>query len=129
MRPSGFFTLMLLSSVQSFAQDDEYQNHTAHSSAIPKNIILYDPLFWKAELKLSSIQQNKINKINTEFYQNIKHAYSKKEASHTQEITQLLMRRSDQIWETFQENQKRKWEKLDEVKLFLEVSGETQNSL
>lgn len=127
MRLSGFFTLMLVSSLQSLAQDHDVSQNQMHSPAISKSIILFDPLFWKAELKLSSNQQNKIGEINMEFYQNIKHAYSKKEASHRQEITKLLMRRSDQIWETFHENQKRKWEKLDEVNLSSEVSEDTHS--
>lgn len=129
MKLSGFFTLLLLSSLQSFAQDHDERQYHRHSPAIPKSIILYDPLFWKAELKLSSVQQNKIDKINIEFYQSIKQAITKKESLHTQEIAKLLMRRSDQIWETFHENQKRKWEKLDEVNLFFDVSEDTQNSL
>jgi len=93
------------------------QVHFSSNTSLPKGLILYDPLFWKDELKLSSIQQRLIDKINTEFYENIKAAHStyttQQQSSYQAEIADLLSSRSEQIWETFRHRQKRKWEKLD----------------
>jgi len=109
----SLFLFILVSSLQSFAQGDEWLN--SHGSSPSKGVILYDPSFWKAELKLSSAQQQQIDRINADFYENIKMIYSKKESSYTNEIAQLLVNRSEQIWGTFHPRQKRKWEKLDSL--------------
>jgi hypothetical protein len=127
MRLLSFCIVVLIIGSRAQAQDYPINN----SSAVPKSLILYDPLFWKDELKLSSIQQKLIDKINIEFYENIKTAYSHyhgKHASHQIEIADLLMSRSEQIWEIFRHRQKRKWEKLDTLTMHLEGSDRTQSA-
>jgi len=114
-RITVLFLFILVSSLQSFAQGDEWLNSQGSSPSPSKGVILYDPSFWKDELKLSSAQQQQIDKINADFYENIKLIYSKKESSYTNEIAQLLVNRSEQIWGTFHHRQKRKWEKLDSL--------------
>jgi len=125
-RITVLFLFILVSSLQSFAQDHEVLN--AHGSSTPKSVILYDPIFWKDQLKLSSVQQQQIDKINADFYENIKMIYSKKESSYTNEIAQLLVSRSEQIWGTFHHRQKRKWEKLDSLTALHSDSERSQNA-
>lgn len=128
MRLSGLFTVIVFSSLQSFAQGDSWQQNHSSFSPAPKNIILYDPIFWKNELKLTATQQRKIDEINSDFYENIKAAYTKKDSSYPHDIAGLLMSRSELIWGTFHHRQKRKWEKLDSLTSLPEDSGRAQSA-
>ena len=127
MRILSFCIVVLIFGSQAQAQYYTINN----SSAVPKSLILYDPLFWKDQLKLSFIQQKLIDKINIEFYESIKATYSTykgKQASHQVEITDLLMSRSEQIWEIFRNRQKRKWEKLETLTIHVEGSQGAQSA-
>lgn len=83
----------------------------------PKGIVLFDPLFWKDQLKLSAAQSKKIQEINWEYYENLRHVLyderSNGEGLRTKAI-QCLMQRSQKIWDTFQPKQKRKWRKIED---------------
>ena len=89
---------------------------TAYSqnSRAEANVILYDPLFWKKDLKLNSTQCQKIREINSEFFQQINALANDKDnqSTVTLKTARFLNDRSERIWETFQPRQKKKWKKL-----------------
>jgi hypothetical protein len=101
------FTCFLLSFVVSpvFGQEAE-----------PETLaVVYDPLFWKDELKLKDSQCQSIQKINSEYYQLIESSIKDASVSmpEKQEIAKEgLVERSQKIWDTLHTNQKRKWVKL-----------------
>jgi type III secretory pathway component EscR len=72
---------------------------------------IYDPVFWEESLRLSSNQKNKIEEINTEFYQKVK-SLEKSDDSYRSQLEEYLQTRSHQIFETFHNRQKKKWEKI-----------------
>lgn len=84
--------------------------------AQPENLaVVYDPLFWKEELKLKDSQCQSIQKINSEYYQLIESSVKDTSVSmpEKQEIVKEgLVDRSQKIWDTLHTNQKRKWTKL-----------------
>jgi hypothetical protein len=81
-----------------------------------KGIVLYDPLFWKDQLKLSDAQSKKIQEINWEYYESLRtvlyNEHANREGLRTKAM-QCLMQRSQKIWDTFQPKQKRKWRKIE----------------
>lgn len=90
-----------------------------------KNLIVYDPLFWKDELRLSADQSRKIQAINVTYYEELIAYYYENNRSPKgmeDEIQQQLIRRSEKIWGTFQPKQKRKWEKLQDKNYALHSS-------
>lgn len=99
------FSVSLINSISTTAQ-------TAENSEV---IVVFDPLFWKDELKLSNGQYNAIQNINREYYLNIYRAVSENEGntSFLQATTkELLEIRSERIWNTFAAKQKRIWKKI-----------------
>lgn len=82
-----------------------------------KDIVLYDPLFWKDQLKLSDAQSKKIQEINWEYYESLRMVlydeHANREGLRTKAM-QCLMQRSQKIWDTFQPRQKRKWRKIED---------------
>jgi hypothetical protein len=82
-----------------------------------KDIVLYDPLFWKDQLKLSDAQSKKIQEINWEYYESLRMVlydeHANREGLRTKAM-QCLMQRSQKIWDTFQPKQKRKWRKIED---------------
>ncbi len=77
--------------------------------------VVYDPLFWKEELRLKDSQCQSIQKINSEYYQLIESSVKNDSVSmpEKQEIAKEgLVERSQKIWDTLHTNQKRKWVKL-----------------
>ncbi len=83
-----------------------------HSSEIGK--VIYDPLFWKSELKLTKSQCDQIARINNLFYQLLYSVDSLDSTSYIRmdELYFLIHARSAQIWNVFSDRQKRKWSKL-----------------
>ena len=47
-----------------------------------KNIVMFDPLFWKEQLKLKDAQCRSIQDINAEYYENLRRANYKYFANH-----------------------------------------------
>ncbi len=88
------------------AQQDSNEN---------KSVVLYDPLLWKHELKLNAGQREKIEKINLEFYQSI-YKTAKEGTSDRSTLqakaNQYLQQRSQDIWDSFNPNQRRKWKRM-----------------
>lgn len=85
--------------------------------SLPKNnTVLYDPLFWKDDLRLSNIQCQRIRDINAEFFQQvITLTKIENRSAVPQKTAKLLSDRSEKIWNTFQPRQKKKWKKLWET--------------
>ena len=83
-----------------------------HSSA---TAVVFDPLFWKDDLKLTASQYNEIRNINKEYYEAIYRVvgeHSGNAVALRNATTQLLQTRSEKIWDTFMPKQKKKWMKL-----------------
>ena len=79
------------------------------------NKVVYDPLFWKEQLKLKPGQFRKIAEINSEFYQvlaSVSHDKSNDPSIVKIKVNESLENRSEQIWNTFYPNQRRKWQKI-----------------
>jgi len=77
-------------------------------------VVGYDPLFWKAELRLSNEQCMQLRDINAEFYKAIvaaAHDHAKWDADHLR-IVKLLNSRSERIMQIFTERQRKKWDKI-----------------
>ena len=86
----------------------------AQESQDAKGYVLYDPLFWKSQLKLDETQCQKIREINSQFYERLT-AVAHEEANHNeirQKAVETLMQRSEEIWETFYPKQRRMWKKM-----------------
>jgi hypothetical protein len=78
-------------------------------------VIVYDPLFWKSELKLKNSQCQSIQEINSEYYQLIESTVRNSDVPppELKEIAKEgLVERSQKIWDTLHPIQKRKWVKL-----------------
>lgn len=100
-----FFCLCILlcSAFVTHAQDDT-----------EKGYVLYDPLFWKSQLKLDANQCQKIREINSQFYEKLS-AVTHEQKNHIevrQKAVETLMQRSDEIWATFHPKQRRIWKKM-----------------
>ena len=104
-RPLSFLLSFLILSIAGKAQSNE----TAQ--------VVYDPLFWKDELRLSTSQERKIQEINFAYYEGLI-AYYKEHANDLAEVREFmeerLAARSVEIWNTFLPKQRRKWERLNE---------------
>jgi hypothetical protein len=97
-------TAMLISSA-SFVQAQDLESK--------QNMIVFDPLFWKDQLKLNDSQCLRIREINSVFYQKLTDVA--KESNHHDvraKAAQSLLERSEEIWETFHPKQRRKWRKI-----------------
>lgn len=80
-----------------------------------KSLVVYDPLLWKHELKLNANQREKIQKINLEFYQSIYETANEESSDRSalqSKADQYLQHRSQEIWNAFNSNQRRKWKRM-----------------
>jgi len=78
------------------------------------SVVGYDPLFWKAELRLSTEQCTQLRDINAEFYKAIVSAardHAKWDADRVR-IVELLNNRSEKIMQIFTDRQRKKWDKI-----------------
>lgn len=79
-------------------------------------LVMYDPLFWRDKLSLKNSQSRKIEEINREFYDGLRRL-KQTPGSRSEMKTQLkdgLQERSEKIWATLHNKQKRKLEKIIE---------------
>jgi hypothetical protein len=77
--------------------------------------VMYDPIFWKDDLKLKTEQCSEIKAVNFEFYERILDTYEETANDRKaldQAIVECSNHRSQQIWEIFSPKQRRKWTKL-----------------
>jgi len=78
-----------------------------------RNMIVFDPLFWKDQLKLDDTQCLRIREINSMFYQKLSDVVKEPNRQTVQaKAAQSLLERSEEIWETFHPKQRRKWKKI-----------------
>jgi hypothetical protein len=89
----------------------------AHAQQAPdlKDVVMYDPLFWKDQLKLKEAQCKSITRINQEYYENLKQVIReapKDRAAIQVRAAEYLQQRNQKIWDTFYPNQKKRWKKL-----------------
>ena len=67
-----------------------------------ESIVVFDPLFWKDQLKLDASQRQKIKEINIEYYERL---YAIHEEPNRQKVqaraAQSLLQRSEEIWRHF----------------------------
>jgi hypothetical protein len=113
--------LSFLKSFEALGQGNSTGNNEA--------LVVFDPLFWKDELKLTPGQSTTIQNINMEYYEGIYQAVDENEGNikALQSITaDLLHKRSEKIWNTFQPKQKRKWNKLSAF--YSEDDGRTSST-
>ena len=85
------------------------------TTRLDKQLIVYDPIFWKNDLKLSTFQCRKIQNIDIEYYEHLIAAFRSGDANQSQlqlKVVECLTDRSNRIWETFKPKQKRKWKKI-----------------
>jgi hypothetical protein len=87
---------------------------SAQNDNTNKNIVMYDPLFWKDKLKLDDSQCQKIRQINSEYYEKLTAVVHESSSHQTVKAraAQTLIERSDEIWETFHPKQRKRWKKL-----------------
>jgi hypothetical protein len=89
-----------------------YAQNSSRSESHEK--VLYDPLFWRAELNIKNDQSRRIEEINTEFYQNLRQINveaSSREVKNTR-LEEGLQERSQKIFNTLLPKQRRKLEKI-----------------
>lgn len=80
-----------------------------------EQVVIYDPLFWKDELKLRDSQYRSIQQINTEFYAFLEASTHDTSIDHKKLkaiAREGLLERSHKIWNTLHPGQKRKWKRL-----------------
>lgn len=77
-----------------------------------REVVMYDPLFWKEELNIKHDQTLKIEKINHEFYQDIRENRTQNREANNQTLERGLQKRSQKIYETLLPKQRRKLEKI-----------------
>jgi len=79
------------------------------------NVVQYDPLFWKDQLKLDRDQCQKIKEINSEYYQSLFTAYAEEKGDRNalkKSANRSLIQRNQEIWETFHPKQRKRWKRI-----------------
>jgi hypothetical protein len=75
--------------------------------------VMYDPTFWKQDLRLSKEQYFAIAEINSEFYNNLIESAHQVIVSRENHISNdLLAERTRSIWKLLSTRQKTKWKKI-----------------
>jgi hypothetical protein len=105
MKLLSLFILLVLSVTLGFGQ----------TQGSDEKIVMFDPLFWKEELKLKPEQCRRISEINYEFYNTLTEALQEQPGNVTELkiiASESLQHRSQRILETFHGRQKKKWNKI-----------------
>jgi hypothetical protein len=86
----------------------------AQHGADDREVVMYDPLFWKEELSLRTTQSRRIEEINTEFYESIRLMKDERadESDKHDQLERGLQQRSQKIYEALMPKQRRKLEKI-----------------
>jgi len=94
----------------------------------PEKLIQYDPLFWKDQLKLDNDQCIKIREINGEYYKSLFVAYQE-EKNDRKALRKLadksLMRRNQEIWDTFDSKQRKRWKRIWQASIAQDTHNES----
>ncbi len=95
---------VLLSAVTSvYAQNEKW----------PNQMVLFDPLFWKDELKLDAAQCQEIRRINSQYYEKLSAVALDSNPRNVKAKAEMSLReRSEEIWETFHPKQRKRWKKI-----------------
>lgn len=98
--------VLLFSALSGYSQDNQHA----------KGFVLYDPLFWKDQLKLNAFQCQKIREINSEYYEKLLAVVHQEKNRSTVKVkaAESLQQRSEEIWETFDSRQRKRWKKISE---------------
>lgn len=100
-----FLVAVVLLSTVSFVQAQDLKSE--------QNMVMFDPLFWKDELKLNDTQCLRIREINSDFYKKLSDVANESNRQVVRaKAAQSLLERSEEIWETFHPKQRRKWKKI-----------------
>jgi len=87
----------------------------AQSIANEKQMVTYDPSFWKKELRLDNFQYRRMCEINFEFYNNLIVAFrSMKDdrVAFRSVFSQYWANRNTQLIQTMNERQRKKWKRI-----------------
>jgi hypothetical protein len=79
-----------------------------------REMVMYDPLFWKDELSLRNNQSRRIEEINTEFYESIRLMKDEEvdDSDKHEQLERGLRQRSRKIYDALMPKQRRKLEKI-----------------
>lgn len=100
-----FLVAVVLLATVSFAQAQDLKSE--------QNMVMFDPLFWKHELRLNDSQCLRIREINSDFYKKLSDVANESNRQVVRaKAAQSLLERSEEIWETFHPKQRRKWKKI-----------------
>lgn len=105
MNPRFLLILLFLTvSPIVFAQETQPENE----------LVLYDPLFWKEQLKLDDDQCQRIKEINSQFYEKLTEVVQEESDHEMVKVlaAETLVQRSEGIWETFYPKQRKRWKKI-----------------
>jgi hypothetical protein len=97
----------------------------AQHTDVPSGIVVFDPLFWKDQLKLDDKQCRKIKEINREYYTKLLVVAQDERIQRNLQsfAAESLRQRSQEIWETFQPKQRKRWKRLWEENYMSDHSG------
>jgi hypothetical protein len=86
----------------------------AQQRDVPSGVVVFDPLFWKHQLKLDVWQCKKIREINSEYYSKLLVVAKDESSSRNLRAfaAESLRERSREIWEVFHPKQRKRWKKL-----------------
>ena len=89
-------------------------NLKAQDKTPGRDVVMYDPLFWRDELSLKNSQSRKIEEINREFYDGLRQMKQVpgSRADMQERLNMGLQERSVKIWATLDNKQKRKLGKI-----------------
>lgn len=100
----------------------------AQQQPVPSATILFDPSFWKDELRLNGHQYLRMQEINKEFYDRLVIAFremSDDRKAFRSAFAQCWVIRNTQLWETMNVRQKKKWIKIAVAKQLKETDKAT----
>lgn len=87
------------------------QAHAEESSSL----VVYDPVFWKSQLRLREAQCRSIREVNAEYYERLARVLEQPSGSRTSTLSlvqQYLSDRNEKIWSIFQPVQRKRWKRL-----------------
>lgn len=87
----------------------------AQSVTNEKEVVTYDPTFWKKELRLDNSQYRRMCEINFEFYNNLIVAFRSMRddrIAFRSVFSQYWDNRNAQLIETMNERQRKKWKRI-----------------
>lgn len=87
----------------------------AQSGDDARGVVMYDPLFWRHELRIKPTQARIIEQINREFYAQLLTAYQSQpddESYLSGKVVENTKIRNQKILDAFAPHQRKKWQKI-----------------